>query len=317
MRRHPTLLLSVDTVKADVARAALDAGRRGHERRLRAFGWIPRWRAVAAEAERGPRAHALARDHPRDRLVHPRRVRATWWARWWRSCGGRWRRPRRRAWHPGPRWSTLVSASRRRGSRISCCSTGSRRSRRSGRPVLVGPSRKRFLGAVTGQPVEARDRATATACALAWERARGSSGCTTSPRRATPSRSRRLSEVRSAPRAAAVPHAGLAGPARDPDRRIRHLCAPPLSRRHPRPADRARAAGADGDLPPRVPAQAVDDHLPAGRGIHLRRVRGAGGVPAGAPAGARAAGTVAASSGSSGPDRAGVWRRRSRRRSSG
>jgi dihydropteroate synthase len=39
-----------------------------------------------------------------------------------------------------------------------------------GRPVLVGPSRKRFLGAVTGQPVEERDRATAAACALAWER---------------------------------------------------------------------------------------------------------------------------------------------------
>jgi dihydropteroate synthase len=39
-----------------------------------------------------------------------------------------------------------------------------------GRPVLVGPSRKRFLGAVTGLPVEDRDRATAAACALAWER---------------------------------------------------------------------------------------------------------------------------------------------------
>jgi dihydropteroate synthase len=39
-----------------------------------------------------------------------------------------------------------------------------------GRPVLVGPSRKRFLGAVTGLPVEHRDRATAAACALAWER---------------------------------------------------------------------------------------------------------------------------------------------------
>jgi dihydropteroate synthase len=39
-----------------------------------------------------------------------------------------------------------------------------------GRPVLVGPSRKRFLGAVTGVPVEDRDRATATACALAYER---------------------------------------------------------------------------------------------------------------------------------------------------
>ena len=39
-----------------------------------------------------------------------------------------------------------------------------------GRPIMVGPSRKRFLGAVTGRPVEARDAATAAACALAWER---------------------------------------------------------------------------------------------------------------------------------------------------
>ena len=39
-----------------------------------------------------------------------------------------------------------------------------------GRPVLVGPSRKRFLGAITGQPLDARDRATGTACALGWER---------------------------------------------------------------------------------------------------------------------------------------------------
>jgi len=39
-----------------------------------------------------------------------------------------------------------------------------------GYPVLVGPSRKRFLGDATGRPVEDRDRATAVACALAWER---------------------------------------------------------------------------------------------------------------------------------------------------
>jgi dihydropteroate synthase len=39
-----------------------------------------------------------------------------------------------------------------------------------GYPVLVGPSRKRFLGAATGREVEDRDRATAVACALAWER---------------------------------------------------------------------------------------------------------------------------------------------------
>jgi dihydropteroate synthase len=39
-----------------------------------------------------------------------------------------------------------------------------------GRPVMVGPSRKRFLGAVSGAAVEDRDRITATACALAAER---------------------------------------------------------------------------------------------------------------------------------------------------
>jgi len=39
-----------------------------------------------------------------------------------------------------------------------------------GYPVAVGPSRKRFLGAATGRPVDDRDHATAVACALAWER---------------------------------------------------------------------------------------------------------------------------------------------------
>jgi dihydropteroate synthase len=38
---------------------------------------------------------------------------------------------------------------------------------RLGLPILVGPSRKSFLGALTGDPVEARDAATAAACAVA------------------------------------------------------------------------------------------------------------------------------------------------------
>jgi len=38
---------------------------------------------------------------------------------------------------------------------------------RFGRPVLLGPSRKAFLGAVTGEAVEERDPATASACAVA------------------------------------------------------------------------------------------------------------------------------------------------------
>ncbi len=36
-----------------------------------------------------------------------------------------------------------------------------------GCPIVYGPSRKRFLGEITGQPVQERERATAAACALA------------------------------------------------------------------------------------------------------------------------------------------------------
>jgi dihydropteroate synthase len=40
----------------------------------------------------------------------------------------------------------------------------------TGFPVLAGVSRKRFLGEATGRSVDDRDRATAAACALAYER---------------------------------------------------------------------------------------------------------------------------------------------------
>jgi dihydropteroate synthase len=39
-----------------------------------------------------------------------------------------------------------------------------------GCPILVGPSRKRFLGAATGREVAERDVATAAACVMAYER---------------------------------------------------------------------------------------------------------------------------------------------------
>jgi dihydropteroate synthase len=40
-----------------------------------------------------------------------------------------------------------------------------------GRPILVGPSRKRFVGAIAGlESAAERDRASAVVCALAWER---------------------------------------------------------------------------------------------------------------------------------------------------
>jgi len=37
-----------------------------------------------------------------------------------------------------------------------------------GRPVMVGPSRKRFLGTATGRDVGERDVATAAACVMAY-----------------------------------------------------------------------------------------------------------------------------------------------------
>ncbi|MGD8726910.1 MAG: dihydropteroate synthase, partial [Gemmatimonadales bacterium] len=39
-----------------------------------------------------------------------------------------------------------------------------------GLPVMVGPSRKRFLGVATGHDVADRDRATAAACVSAYFR---------------------------------------------------------------------------------------------------------------------------------------------------
>ncbi|HEV8123704.1 MAG TPA: dihydropteroate synthase [Gemmatimonadales bacterium] len=39
-----------------------------------------------------------------------------------------------------------------------------------GHPVMVGPSRKRFLGVAPGRPVADRDRATAAACVVAYQR---------------------------------------------------------------------------------------------------------------------------------------------------
>lgn len=39
---------------------------------------------------------------------------------------------------------------------------------RLGHPLMIGPSRKRFLGAATGRDVAERDVATAAACAIGW-----------------------------------------------------------------------------------------------------------------------------------------------------
>ena len=70
-----------------------------------------------------------------------------------------------------PPWSSIPgSGSPRRRSRISCCWIAWASFARWACPLLVGPSRKRFLGLATARPLEDRDRATAVACVMAFER---------------------------------------------------------------------------------------------------------------------------------------------------
>ena len=170
VRRHPTLLISVDTVKAAVARAALDAGAAAIND-VSALRLDPAMAATVAAGEGGPGPDALPGRHPRDRVVHARDLRATSSAevvaelraaaRPGRRCGRA--RPTPSSIDPGFGFSKTVEQNLVLFDQLAALQA-------LGRPVLVGPSRKRFLGAVTGQPVEARDRATAAACALAWER---------------------------------------------------------------------------------------------------------------------------------------------------
>ena len=74
------------------------------------------------------------------------------------------------AWDRRRQWWILASASRKTVEQNIVLFDQLRALQALGRPVLVGPSRKRFLGAVTGLSLEERDRVTATACALAGER---------------------------------------------------------------------------------------------------------------------------------------------------
>ena len=168
VRRHPGLLLTVDTVKAEVAKAALDAG------------------AAAINDVSGLRlepgiAHAVATAKAGLVLMHSRgsilEIASYTHARYENVLGEVLTELQTAvavatdagvglesiALDPGLGFSKTPEQSLELFDRLEGLQA-------LGRPLVVGPSRKRFLGAATGQPIEARDRATATACALAWER---------------------------------------------------------------------------------------------------------------------------------------------------
>jgi dihydropteroate synthase len=169
VRRHPDLLISVDTVKAEVAGAALDAGA-AIVNDVSAFRLDPAMAGVAARSgagvilmhSRGGLLEISSYDHADyagdvvGGVIAELRESLT-------AATAAGVEADAIVLDPGLGFSKTVEQSVELFDQLGALQA-------LGRPVLVGPSRKRFLGAVTGLPVEERDRATAAACALAWER---------------------------------------------------------------------------------------------------------------------------------------------------
>jgi dihydropteroate synthase len=169
VRTHPDLLVSIDTVKSAVAKAALDRGA-AVVNDVTAFRFDPAMAGVVADAgagailmhSRGGLLELASYEHAeyggdvvggvlselRDALGAATAAGVA---------------PDAIVLDPGFGFSKTVEQSVVLFDQLPALQA-------LGRPLLVGPSRKRFLGAVTGLPVESRDQATAAACALAWER---------------------------------------------------------------------------------------------------------------------------------------------------
>jgi len=164
LAKSSRLPISIDTRKAEVARAALEAGATVVND-VSGGGFEPRILDVAARAGatvvlghlRG--VPATMQDAPRfddvvaevgDELAA--RVAAA------EAAGVA---PDRIVVDPG------IGFGKRLEDNLALLARSGELAARLGRPLLVGPSRKGFLGALTGDPVDRRDTATAAACAVA------------------------------------------------------------------------------------------------------------------------------------------------------
>ena len=169
VRKHPTVLLSVDTVKAAVARAALQAGA-AVVNDVSGLRLDPEMAGTIAEAGAG-----VVLMHSRGSILE---IASYTHADYAGDVVGGVLEELRGAMHraaaagigpdaividPGLGFSKTVEQSTVLFDQLAALAA-------LGRPIMVGPSRKRFLGALTGLPIEDRDRATALACALAYER---------------------------------------------------------------------------------------------------------------------------------------------------
>ena len=168
-KRHPDLVISIDTVKATVARAALDAGS-AVVNDVSAFRLDPEMAATVATAKAG-----IILMHSRGPILEVSSTRHTDYGgdvvgsvlaelrTALELAAGAGIGPDFTVIDPGLGFSKTGEQNLFLFDQLSALQA-------LGRPILVGPSRKRFIGAITGVSVEERDRATATVCALAYER---------------------------------------------------------------------------------------------------------------------------------------------------
>jgi dihydropteroate synthase len=158
--------ISVDTRKADVARAALDAGA-AVVNDVSGLAFDPALGGVVADGGAGLIVmHMRGTPDTMDRLAAYAHVAAEVAAELGAAAAraaGAGVTPERIVVDPGFGFAKQPAHNLRLLDELATIVA-------LGYPVAVGPSRKRFLGAATGRPVEDRDRATAVVCALAWER---------------------------------------------------------------------------------------------------------------------------------------------------
>lgn len=168
LKRFPAAVVSVDTVKAGVARAALDAGA-AIVNDVSGFRLDPALPALCAERRAGViLMHSRGGAGELASLAHSEYadgVLATVIAETGQALGRA-----RAAGIPAER--IVVDPGLGFGKTAEQnveLLRGLAAFRVLGRPILVGPSRKRFLGALTGRGLEEREVATAAACAMAWD----------------------------------------------------------------------------------------------------------------------------------------------------
>jgi dihydropteroate synthase len=170
VRRHPDLCISIDTVKSVVARSALEAGA-AIVNDVTAFRLDPQMADVAAAGRAG-----VVLMHSRGSLLE---ISSYAHAVYGEGVIGAVRRelgdamaaavtrgiaPEAICLDPGFGFSKTVEQNLELFDGLAALQA-------LARPLLVGPSRKRFVGVIAGrEAASGRDRATATLCALAWER---------------------------------------------------------------------------------------------------------------------------------------------------